>query len=103
MVALQVAENDVITSDQLPEPARVIKVMLDGAGTRIMAVGTNTNQFYDRIFQLGEVQVRRVTFAADGERFTTWASCSPGGQTRGGRPRLPVSIRSPKARLIAPT
>ena len=69
MVALQVTENDVITSNQLPEPARVIKVIPDATGVRIMAVGTNTNQFYDRIFQPGEVQVRRVTFAADGERF----------------------------------
>ena len=35
--------------------------------------------------------------------FTTWASSSPGGQTRGGRPRLPVSTRSLKACLMAPT
>ncbi len=69
MTAHQITENDIITSNQLPEPARVIKVMPDGVGVHIMAVGTNTNQFYDRIFQPGEVQVRHVTFAADGERF----------------------------------
>lgn len=69
MIAQQINEDDIITSDQLPEPARVINVRSDGTGWRVMAVGIDSNQFYDRTFRSDEVQVRRVTFAADGERF----------------------------------
>ena len=61
--------GDIITSTQLPEPAKVIQVLPDGLNLRIMAVGVDTNQFYDRTYAAGEVSVRRVTFAADGERF----------------------------------
>jgi hypothetical protein len=34
-----------------------------------MAVGVESNQFYDRTFIPDEITIRRVTFAADGERF----------------------------------
>jgi SNF2 family DNA or RNA helicase len=61
--------DDIITSPQLPEPARVIQVIPLGASLRIMAVGVESNQFYDRTFTPEEITVRRVTFAADGERF----------------------------------
>jgi superfamily II DNA or RNA helicase len=68
-MSLPVAANDIITSDQLPEPARVIQVFPEGEKLHIMAVGVETNQFYDRTFHPNEVHVRRITFAADGERF----------------------------------
>jgi SNF2 family DNA or RNA helicase len=69
MSILQVNVNDIIVSHQLPEPARVIVVTPEGTGLRIGAAGIDTNQFYDRVFQPGEFTIRRVTFAADGERF----------------------------------
>src|SRR4051812_9177753 len=69
MTLPEVVKDDIITSPQLPEPARVINVMAEGAGLHIMAVGVETNQFYDRTFGAGEITVRRTTFAADGERF----------------------------------
>lgn len=61
--------DDIITSPQIPEPAKVIQVFPMGDNLRIMAVGVESNQFYDRTFAPGEVSVRRVTFAGDGERF----------------------------------
>lgn len=64
-----IVPGDIITSAQLPEPAKVIQVFPDGATIRIMAVGVDSNQFYDRTYTSGEVSVRHVTFAADGERF----------------------------------
>lgn len=67
--ASHVGTDQIITSTQLPEPANVIQVFPDGPNLRIMAVGVDSNQFYDRTYAPGEVSVRRVTFAADGERF----------------------------------
>lgn len=61
--------DDLFTSPQLPEPARVLQVIAQGAGWRIKAVGVGSNQFYDRTFTADEIVVRRVTFGADGERF----------------------------------
>lgn len=64
-----VAVDDIIESNQLPEPVKVVMVQPDGKGLRIMGAGVNTNQFYDRVFDADQFTVRRVTFAADGERF----------------------------------
>ncbi len=61
--------DDIITSPQLPEPARVIMAQPEGAGVRVMAVLIDSNQFYDRVFQPGEFVIRRVRFDGDGERF----------------------------------
>src|SRR6266540_3237213 len=69
MTMPNIIPGDIITSTQLPEPAKVIQVFPDGPNLRIMAVGVDSNQFYDRTYAPGEVSVRRVTFAADGERF----------------------------------
>jgi superfamily II DNA or RNA helicase len=69
LTTLSIAPDDIITSIQLPEPAKVIQVIQLGTQIRIMAVGLETNQFYDRTFTPDEISVRRVTFAADGERF----------------------------------
>jgi len=61
--------DEIFTSPQLPEPARVVQVIRQGARWRIKAVGVESNQFYDRTFSPDEISVRRVTFGADGERF----------------------------------
>jgi len=61
--------DDIFTSPQLHEPARVVQVIPQGARWRVKAVGVESNQFYDRTFAPDEITVRRVTFGADGERF----------------------------------
>lgn len=61
--------DDIIESNQLPEPVKVVMVQPEGSGLRIMGPGIDTNQFYNRVFEPGQFTVRRVTFAADGERF----------------------------------
>ncbi len=65
----QIARDDIITSDQLPEPARVLFVQVQNGKLLIQAVGVETNQFYDRAFGPDELRVRRVTFDRDGDRF----------------------------------
>lgn len=61
--------GDIVTSSQLPGPARVISAALRGANTHLQVVVLDTNQFYDREFAPGEFAVRRVELDADGERF----------------------------------
>ncbi len=61
--------GDIIESNQLPEPVKVVMVQPEGNGLRIMGPGADSNQFYDRVFEPGQFTVRRVTFASDGERF----------------------------------
>ncbi|MDQ2783690.1 MAG: hypothetical protein M3Y58_01665, partial [Chloroflexota bacterium] len=61
--------GDIITSPQLPGPARVIFAAVQGIGVHIQAVELATNVFYDRVFSPDEFAIRRVGFDADGERF----------------------------------
>lgn len=61
--------DDIIESNQLPEPVKVVMVQPDGSGLRIMGAGVSTNLFYDRGFGPGQFTVRRVTFSADGSRL----------------------------------
>ncbi|MDP9372659.1 MAG: SNF2-related protein, partial [Chloroflexota bacterium] len=61
--------DEIITSPQLPEPARVIVAYPEGGGVRVKAVLVDSNQFYDRLFAPGDFAVRRIEFTADGERF----------------------------------
>lgn len=63
MALPNIASGDIITSPQLPEPAKVIQVFPDGTSLRIMAVGVDSNLFYDRTYAPGEVTVRRVAQA----------------------------------------
>jgi hypothetical protein len=66
----EIQTSDIITSPQLPEPAKVVTdAQFDGTHWHVMAVGIESNQFYQRSFLPDEVRVRRITFAADGERF----------------------------------
>ena len=69
MTQLSLQPDDIFTSPQLHEPARVVQVIPQGARWRVKAVGVESNQFYDRTFAPDEITVRRVTFGADGERF----------------------------------
>jgi len=66
-IALQ--RNDVFTSPQIPEPARVKSVIWTGTHFEIEAVGLTTNQYYERTFTPAEIAVRRITLGADGPRF----------------------------------
>lgn len=61
--------GDIITSPQLPGPARVISAAVEGTGVHVQAVELATNIFYDRVFAPGEFSIRLVGFDADGERF----------------------------------
>lgn len=61
--------SDIITSPQLPGPARVIFAAAQGTGVHIQAVEIETNTFYDRVLEPDEFAIRRVGFDADGERF----------------------------------
>lgn len=55
-IALQ--RNDVFTSPQIPEPARVKSVIWTGTHFEIEAVGLTTNQYYERTFTPAEIAVR---------------------------------------------
>ena len=96
MTSLIVPQADeIITSSQLPEPARVIVAYPEGAGVRIKAVLVDSNQFYDRHFGPGEFAVRRVEFTADGERFRLAALAE---RIRAAAPRRSIRCRTRSTR-----
>lgn len=70
MTDLDLHVNDVFTSIQFPEAVKIVAPpTFDGTHWHIMAVGVDTNQFYQRTLLPEDITVRRITFTGDGARF----------------------------------